>query len=108
VDGDSNYVRIQVLTNAGALDRDKQIALVGKMTDLVTAAAKDPDLKTRTWVLLAEAAPEAGACGDTRTRTRSSSPPLALRSSGFVAEVATMERGEARCSRSQYWMTTKT
>ena len=28
VDGDSNYVRIQVLTNAGALDRDKQLAVV--------------------------------------------------------------------------------
>jgi len=26
VDGSSNYVRVQVLTNAGALDRDKQIA----------------------------------------------------------------------------------
>jgi phenylpyruvate tautomerase PptA (4-oxalocrotonate tautomerase family) len=56
VDGDSNYVRVQVLTNAGALDRDKQIALIGKMTDLIAAAANDPELKTRTWVLLTEAA----------------------------------------------------
>src|SRR6478736_5505161 len=57
VDGDSHYVRVQVLTNAGALDRDKQIALVGKMTDLIASAANDPELKTRTWVLLTEAAP---------------------------------------------------
>ena len=57
VDGDSNYVRVQVLTNAGALDRDKQITLVEKMTDLIAAAAKDPELKKRTWVLLTEAAP---------------------------------------------------
>jgi phenylpyruvate tautomerase PptA (4-oxalocrotonate tautomerase family) len=57
VDGDSNYVRVQVLTNAGALDRDKQIALVGKLTDLIAAAANDPELKTHTWVLLTEAAP---------------------------------------------------
>ena len=57
VDGDSHYVRVQVLTNAGALDRDKQIALVGQMTDLIAAAANDPELKTRTWVLLTEAAP---------------------------------------------------
>lgn len=57
VDGDANYVRVQVLTNAGALDRDKQIALVGKMTDLIATAAGDPELKTRTWVLLTEAAP---------------------------------------------------
>jgi phenylpyruvate tautomerase PptA (4-oxalocrotonate tautomerase family) len=57
VDGDSNYVRVQVLTNAGALDRDKQVALVAKMTDLVAEAANDPELKTRTWVLLTEAAP---------------------------------------------------
>jgi phenylpyruvate tautomerase PptA (4-oxalocrotonate tautomerase family) len=57
VDGDGNYVRVQVLTNAGALDRAKQIALVAGMTDLVAAAANDPQLKTRTWVLLTEAAP---------------------------------------------------
>ena len=57
VDGDDNYVRIQVLTNAAALDRDKQIALVGQLTDLVATAANDPELKTRTWVLLTEAAP---------------------------------------------------
>src|SRR5580692_2553279 len=56
-DGDSNYVRVQVLTNAGALDRDKQVALVGQMTDLIATAANDPGLKTRTWVSLTEAAP---------------------------------------------------
>src|SRR5258708_27815239 len=33
VDGDSNYVRVQVLTNAGALDRAKQIAVVRRLTD---------------------------------------------------------------------------
>jgi phenylpyruvate tautomerase PptA (4-oxalocrotonate tautomerase family) len=57
VDGDSHYVRIQVLTNAGALDRDKQIAVVRQLTDLVAAAAADPKLAERTWVLLTEAAP---------------------------------------------------
>ena len=57
VDGDGNYVRGQVLTNAGALDRDKQVALVDKMTGLIATAANDPELKTRTWVLLTEAAP---------------------------------------------------
>jgi phenylpyruvate tautomerase PptA (4-oxalocrotonate tautomerase family) len=59
VDGDSTYVRVQVLTNAGALDRDKQIALVAKLTELVAAAASDPSLAERTWVLLTEA-PEGG------------------------------------------------
>jgi phenylpyruvate tautomerase PptA (4-oxalocrotonate tautomerase family) len=57
VDGDEEYVRVQVLTNAGALDRHKQIALVRQLTDLVATAANNPDLKTRTWVLLTEAAP---------------------------------------------------
>jgi phenylpyruvate tautomerase PptA (4-oxalocrotonate tautomerase family) len=57
VEGDGNYVRIQVLTNAGALDREKQVALVGQLTDLVATAANDTGLKTRTWVLLTEAAP---------------------------------------------------
>ena len=32
VDGGADYVRVQVLTNAGALDRDKQIALVERLT----------------------------------------------------------------------------
>jgi phenylpyruvate tautomerase PptA (4-oxalocrotonate tautomerase family) len=59
VDGDSTYVRVQVLTNAGALDREKQIAVVGKLTELVAAAAGDPSLTERTWVLLTEA-PEGG------------------------------------------------
>jgi phenylpyruvate tautomerase PptA (4-oxalocrotonate tautomerase family) len=57
VDGDGAYVRVQVLTNAGALDRAKQIAVVSELTDLVAAAANDPGLKTRTWVLLTEATP---------------------------------------------------
>jgi phenylpyruvate tautomerase PptA (4-oxalocrotonate tautomerase family) len=59
VDGDSTYVRVQVLTNAGALDREKQIALVAKLTELVAAAAGDPSLSERTWVLLTEA-PQGG------------------------------------------------
>ncbi len=59
VDGDSNYVRVQILTNAGALDREKQVAVVSKLTALVSAAAGDPGLADRTWVLLTEA-PEGG------------------------------------------------
>src|ERR1700683_5087173 len=55
VDGDSNYVRVQVLTNAGALDRDKQLAVVSQFTDLVATAAGEPSLSGRTWVLLTEA-----------------------------------------------------
>lgn len=57
VDGDSNYVRVQVLTNTGALDRDKQLALVRQLTDLVASAAGDATLSERTWVLLTEASP---------------------------------------------------
>ena len=59
VDGDSNYVRVQVLTNSGALDREKQLAVVRQLTDLVAAAAGDPSQAERTWVLLTEA-PEGG------------------------------------------------
>src|SRR3954451_7778397 len=51
VDGDSSYVRVQVLTNAGALDRDKQLAVVSRLTALVVKAAGDPSLAERTWVL---------------------------------------------------------
>jgi phenylpyruvate tautomerase PptA (4-oxalocrotonate tautomerase family) len=59
VDGDENYVRVLVLTNAGALDRDKQLAAVRELTDVVVAAAGDPGLADRTWVQLTEA-PDGG------------------------------------------------
>jgi phenylpyruvate tautomerase PptA (4-oxalocrotonate tautomerase family) len=59
VDGESTYVRVQVLTNAGALDRDKQIEVVKQLTGIVAQAAGDPSLTERTWVLLTEA-PEGG------------------------------------------------
>jgi phenylpyruvate tautomerase PptA (4-oxalocrotonate tautomerase family) len=59
VDSENSYVRVQVLTNAGALDREKQIAVVRALTDLVAAAGGDPSLTERTWVLLTEA-PEGG------------------------------------------------
>lgn len=57
VDGASDYVRVQVLTNAGALDRDKQITVVSRFTGMVAEAADDPTLADRTWVLLTEAVP---------------------------------------------------
>ena len=59
VNGESNYVRVQVLTNAGALDREKQLGVVAQLTALVAAAAGDPGLPERTWVLLTEA-PQGG------------------------------------------------
>jgi phenylpyruvate tautomerase PptA (4-oxalocrotonate tautomerase family) len=55
VEGRGSYVRVQVLTNAGALDRDKQLAVVSQFTDLISRAANDPSLSQRTWVLLTEA-----------------------------------------------------
>ena len=55
VDGDENYVRVQVLTNEGALDREKQLAVVAQLTKLVSTAGGDATLKDRTWVLLKEA-----------------------------------------------------
>jgi phenylpyruvate tautomerase PptA (4-oxalocrotonate tautomerase family) len=57
--GDSNYVRVQVLTPVGVLDRDKQLGVVRELTDLVAAAAADPTLVDRTWVLISES-PEGG------------------------------------------------
>ena len=44
-----------MLTNAGELDRDKQLAVVSQFTDLVATAASDPSVTDRTWVLLTEA-----------------------------------------------------
>jgi phenylpyruvate tautomerase PptA (4-oxalocrotonate tautomerase family) len=59
VDGSDAHVRVQVLTNAGALDRDKQLAVVAELTRLVAEAAGDPGIADRTWVLLTEA-PDGG------------------------------------------------
>ena len=59
VDGEGDYVRIQVLTNSGALDRGKQLAVVERLTAIAAEAAGDPSLTGRTWVLLTEA-PDGG------------------------------------------------
>jgi phenylpyruvate tautomerase PptA (4-oxalocrotonate tautomerase family) len=59
VAGDSNYVRVQVLTPIGVLDRDKQLGVVKELTDIVAVAAGDPGVHERTWVLLTES-PEGG------------------------------------------------
>jgi phenylpyruvate tautomerase PptA (4-oxalocrotonate tautomerase family) len=59
VAGESNYVRVQVLTPVGVLDRDKQLGVVKELTDIVAAAAGDSSLRERTWVLLSES-PEGG------------------------------------------------
>jgi phenylpyruvate tautomerase PptA (4-oxalocrotonate tautomerase family) len=59
VAGDSSYVRVQVLTPLGVLDRDKQLGVVKELTEIVATAAGDPGLRERTWVLLTES-PEGG------------------------------------------------
>jgi phenylpyruvate tautomerase PptA (4-oxalocrotonate tautomerase family) len=59
VAGDSNYVRVQVLTPVGVLDREKQLGVVDEVTKIVATAAGDPGLSERTWVLLTES-PEGG------------------------------------------------
>jgi phenylpyruvate tautomerase PptA (4-oxalocrotonate tautomerase family) len=57
--GRSDHVRIQILTPVGVLDRPKQLGVVKEMTDIVAAAADDPSLIERTWVLITES-PEGG------------------------------------------------
>lgn len=57
VDGAGDHVRVQVLTNSGALDREQQLDVVSRLTGLVVAASGDEALRDRTWVLLTEAAP---------------------------------------------------
>ena len=59
VDGASDSVRVQVLTNAGALDRSKQIAMVARLRAVIAGAPGDPPPAHRIWVLLTEA-PEGG------------------------------------------------
>jgi len=61
VDGDGRYVRVQVLTNASALDRGKQLEVVQQFTALVTPARSGdrPDLLlVKTEPVLIEAFPD--------------------------------------------------
>lgn len=70
VDGANNYVRVQVLTNLGALDREKQLKVVAEFTRIVAEAAGDPSLTDRTWVLLTEAVDGGwGLAGHANTNT---------------------------------------
>jgi phenylpyruvate tautomerase PptA (4-oxalocrotonate tautomerase family) len=57
--GAGNYVRVQILTPAGVLDREKMLGCVAEMTDIVAAAAADSTLGERTWVLITES-PDGG------------------------------------------------
>ncbi|MGB7103288.1 MAG: hypothetical protein WBD82_01700 [Acidimicrobiales bacterium] len=57
--GATNYVRVQVLTPVGVLDREKQLGVVQELTEIVAAAADDATLSERTWVLITES-PEGG------------------------------------------------
>ncbi|MEA3136843.1 MAG: hypothetical protein QOJ26_815 [Thermoplasmata archaeon] len=54
VNGASNYVRVQVLTPVGVLDREKQLGVVKELTEIVATASGDASLAQRTWVLLHE------------------------------------------------------
>lgn len=57
--GDNTYVRVNILTPVGVLDREKKLGVVKEMTEIVVAAAGDPTLAERTWVLISEA-PDGG------------------------------------------------
>ena len=91
VDGDSSYVRIQVLTNAGALDRGKQLAVVQRLTAIAADAAGDPGLVNRTWVLLTEA-PDGGwgLAGHANTNEE-----LVAAARAQIASLATLSRQQA-------------
>src|ERR1700720_3495937 len=47
VAGESNYVRVQVLTPVGVLDREKQLGVVKELTEIVAEAAGDPGIAER-------------------------------------------------------------
>jgi phenylpyruvate tautomerase PptA (4-oxalocrotonate tautomerase family) len=76
-------VQIQVLTNAGALDRGKQLAVVEQLTRIAAEAAGDPTLASRTWVLLTDAADGGWGLTATPTPMRSWWLPPGHRSPAF-------------------------
>jgi phenylpyruvate tautomerase PptA (4-oxalocrotonate tautomerase family) len=52
--GAITYVRIEVLTPVGVLNREKKLGVTKEMTAIIAAAAGDPSLAERTWVLISE------------------------------------------------------
>ena len=83
-DGDGTRVRVQVLTNAGALDRDKQLPVVSQLTAIVAAAAGDPSLADRTRALPTEAPTADGSWPATPPPTPSS-PKAGAETAGLQA-----------------------
>jgi phenylpyruvate tautomerase PptA (4-oxalocrotonate tautomerase family) len=59
VSSNGRHIRVQVLTPAGVLNRDKQLGVVKELTEIVVAAAGDPEFAARTWVLIVES-PDGG------------------------------------------------
>jgi phenylpyruvate tautomerase PptA (4-oxalocrotonate tautomerase family) len=59
VAGNGSHVRVQVLTPAGVLNREKQLGVVKELTEVVAVAAADPTMSERTWVLIVES-PDGG------------------------------------------------
>lgn len=75
VAGENNYVRLQVLTPATVLDREKQLGVVRKLTDIVAAAAKDPTLWAGLGYLLRNHLRVDGELTVTQTQAQTSSQP---------------------------------
>ena len=82
VDGASHYVRVQVLTNAGALDRDKQIAVVSRFTGMVAAAAGARRSRIAPGCCRPRPCPVGGGWAVTRTPTTTNSSPRRAGRSG--------------------------
>ena len=55
VNGASDCVRVQVLSNAGSVDRTEQIAVVSRLRAVIDGALGNPPPATRIWVLFTEA-----------------------------------------------------
>jgi hypothetical protein len=77
-----NYVRVQVLTPAGALGRDKQLGVVRELTEIAAAQARDATLAERTWVLITESPMAGGASTGTPKLAPTSWTPPAVNSPG--------------------------
>jgi hypothetical protein len=55
VKGASDCVRVQVLSNAGSVDRTDEIAMIARLRAVIAGAPGNPPPETRIWVLFTEA-----------------------------------------------------
>ena len=96
VDGDHNYVRVQVLTNTGALSRDKQLAVVARLTPIVADPAGHPSWPDGSGYCSPRLRPADGASGHANSNEGAGSSPPERSSPSSPSDTASRDRPDEK------------